>query len=335
MDTQLGELNTADTMVYAPVYAGFFRRALAFIIDYILFFVVMSFLAPLMVGGITFQSVDRGDTDWFMWFMLALVCLYSAAMESSPLQATVGKLVMGIQVTSMDGKRISFVNALARAGVKILSVIFLFIGCIVAAFTEKRQALHDFPTGSLVVRKGLTREIPNVSTAGYGQVQTQDSVQNRGMPADQTQGRPVLEEWSTGGALIKATFDKAPAIITAEFHKTLADALTKAGLPLHNADSGDQIQVSGNFILIDQGNRALRYFTNGMMGKARVEVEGGLLVNGARAANLLAKAERGLVFVALGGDNQKVLLMCAADCGLKIAKQVVEALKPSQGVGRV
>lgn len=335
MNMQTGNLNTAGPITaYAPVYAGFFQRVLAFIIDSVLLSVVFSFLTPLATGGITFQSVDRGETDWLMWVMLVLVCLYSALMESSPLQATLGKLVLGIRVTGADGKRLSFANALARAGLKIVSVMLVFTGCIIAAFTKKRQALHDFPTGSLVVRKGATRENHGAFSAGNEQLRPQSHRQYGENPAVRTQpphnSRAIIGEWSTGGALIKADFENAPAIIASAFHETLSEVMAKAGLPLHNADSGDRIQVSGNFVVIDQGSRTLRYFTNGILGKARVEVEGGLMINGARAASLHADVKKGFVIAALGGDNQKTLTMCAMDCGQRVANQAAAALAPSR-----
>ena len=49
--------------------------------------------------------------------------LYFAIMESSSRQATLGKMVLGIVVTDMDGKRISFGRALGRNLGKIVSQI--------------------------------------------------------------------------------------------------------------------------------------------------------------------------------------------------------------------
>ena len=79
--------------------------------------------------------------------------LYFALMESSTKQATVGKMVLGIVVTDLDGNRISFIKATGRHFGKILSVLTLGIGFLMIAFTEKRQGLHDRLAGTLVLTK--------------------------------------------------------------------------------------------------------------------------------------------------------------------------------------
>ena len=66
-------------------------------------------------------------------------------------QALCGAL--GIQVTDLQGNRVSFGRALGRTLAKILSAIILYIGFIMAAFTEKKQGLHDMVAGTLVVKR--------------------------------------------------------------------------------------------------------------------------------------------------------------------------------------
>lgn len=79
--------------------------------------------------------------------------LYFALMESSSSQATLGKMALGIKVTTLDGERIGFGRATGRVFSKYLSAIILLIGYFMAAFTQKKQALHDIIAGTLVVQK--------------------------------------------------------------------------------------------------------------------------------------------------------------------------------------
>jgi uncharacterized RDD family membrane protein YckC len=79
--------------------------------------------------------------------------LYHTAMESSRHQATLGKKALGIIVTDMNGNRISFARANARFFGKWVSGMIMNIGYLMAAFTEKKQALHDILAGCLVVMK--------------------------------------------------------------------------------------------------------------------------------------------------------------------------------------
>jgi uncharacterized RDD family membrane protein YckC len=132
-------------------YSGFWRRFVAYVIDNILISVVF-WLVALVLGAIA------GDGGVIVAYILGTigVFVYFAAMESSTSQATIGKIALGIQVTDLQGNRISFGKALGRNLAKILSALILYIGFIMAAFTAKKQGLHDMIAGTLVVKKGAT-----------------------------------------------------------------------------------------------------------------------------------------------------------------------------------
>ena len=154
-------------------YAGFWLRFVALIIDYIIIYVVQSlvFVPVLGLMGISFASkiddmetmsdaekmgmigsmVAMGGATALLMTIISL--LYWSLMESSKYQATVGKLALGIRVTDLDGNSLDFVKALIRNICKIISQMILFIGFIMAGFTEKKQGLHDIIAGTLVVKK--------------------------------------------------------------------------------------------------------------------------------------------------------------------------------------
>jgi uncharacterized RDD family membrane protein YckC len=79
--------------------------------------------------------------------------LYHTWMESSRYQATLGKMALGIIVTDLYGNRISFARANGRFFGKWISGMVMNVGYLMAAFTEKKQALHDILAGCLVVLK--------------------------------------------------------------------------------------------------------------------------------------------------------------------------------------
>ena len=133
-------------------YAGFWKRFAACVIDQIILFIA-SFCVGLVVGlvyGVVFQP-PKGA--WLLGNVIGIIMtwLYFAWLESSPKQATPGKMMFGIKVTDMNGNRISFGNASGRHFGKILSCLMLFVGYIMAAFTPKKQGLHDIFAGCLVV----------------------------------------------------------------------------------------------------------------------------------------------------------------------------------------
>lgn len=125
-------------------YAGFKKRLFAAIIDVILVLIISRFL-KIFLPLIMFQLNDIISvlTGW----------IYFAGMECSAYQATVGKIALKIEVTDLDGNRISFVQATIRYFSKLISSLILFIGFIMVEFTEKKQALHDILAGCLVVMK--------------------------------------------------------------------------------------------------------------------------------------------------------------------------------------
>jgi len=139
-------------------YSNFWRRAAAFLIDiFILLFIYVLILAFASGPNKTASPIAP------LLFFVA-VWVYFAGMESSKLQATIGKLALGIKVTDLQGRRIGFGRATGREFARILSGMPLYIGYVVAGFTKRRQAFHDMIAGTLVVNKRCSSE--EVATAG-------------------------------------------------------------------------------------------------------------------------------------------------------------------------
>lgn len=78
--------------------------------------------------------------------------IYWILMESSRYQGSIGKMCMGVRVINKRGGRVTVPNAIGRNLAKILSFIPLLGGFLVAAFTRKKQALHDILADCFVVR---------------------------------------------------------------------------------------------------------------------------------------------------------------------------------------
>lgn len=86
-------------------------------------------------------------------FLLLIPWIYSAYLESSRNQSTLGKLAVRVAVTDMQGNRITFSRATLRFFGKILCIFTLFIGFLIIAFNGYRQGLHDMIAGTLVFRQ--------------------------------------------------------------------------------------------------------------------------------------------------------------------------------------
>jgi len=140
-------------------YAGFWSRVAALIVDNA---IVMIFgLALLIVAA--FLGAGAVVIANLAWILVAI--LYWPLMESSERQATIGKQLLGIQVTDGNGARLTFVHSLLRNLAKIISSLPLGLGYLLAAFTARKQALHDLITKCLVVRSGPSQFLKAVVAA--------------------------------------------------------------------------------------------------------------------------------------------------------------------------
>jgi uncharacterized RDD family membrane protein YckC len=142
-------------------YAGIWPRFVASFADGVLVLILASaigFVVGMVVGGAiggAGGNVQKHlETLRLIGNLIGLVTgwLYAALQESSEAQATPGKKMMGLRVTDLNGDRISFARATGRHFGKYLSLFTLFIGYIMAAFTTKKQALHDLMAGTVVVK---------------------------------------------------------------------------------------------------------------------------------------------------------------------------------------
>jgi len=136
-------------------YAGLWRRAAALAIDSIVLGVV-TFPVRLIVPFALFTGTDlaamAGQVAGVAAILGCVWWLYYAGFESSPWQASPGKRLIGIRVTDSSGARIRFGRASARLFAKLLSGLVFCLGFVLAAFTARKQALHDLLAGTLVVR---------------------------------------------------------------------------------------------------------------------------------------------------------------------------------------
>jgi len=149
---------TNDTVLEMPAndvaggweleYAGFWSRVAALIVDNAI--VTIFGLALLIAAGF----VGAGAVVIANFAFLLVAFLYWPLMESSERQATIGKQLLGIQVTDANGAQLSFVRSLLRNLAKIISSLPFGLGFLLAAFTARKQALHDMITKCLVVRSG-------------------------------------------------------------------------------------------------------------------------------------------------------------------------------------
>ena len=145
------------TATAPQVYAGFWIRVGAYLIDYVILAIagfIAMFLLGLALGMFTgAPSAGSGLGLFFAWLLFPW--LYAALFESGPRQATLGKQAVNLKVTNPEGNRISFGRATGRYFAEWINGFTLGIGYVMTAFTARRQALHDMIAGTVVVRADL------------------------------------------------------------------------------------------------------------------------------------------------------------------------------------
>jgi uncharacterized RDD family membrane protein YckC len=149
-------------LVFGP-YAGFWRRFWAALLDVFILSLIGIVVThvfgvnPLKFSVFT-QPIGRvGDIGRTRLAGIATGWLYFAILESSPAQATVGKMLLHIGVTRVDGSRASFLRATVRYFAKYLSALIFMIGFLMAAVTRHKQALHDMIADCVVVKRSQLR----------------------------------------------------------------------------------------------------------------------------------------------------------------------------------
>jgi len=168
-----GYASTAVVSGQDVVYAGFWKRYAAYFIDYILLTVVtlpLSMIINVMGVSSGNEGVQVALTLVVMLLSMVISIGYYAGFHASRGGATLGKMAVGIKVVRGNGERISFLRAFCRYLATIVSSLILMIGFIMAAFTERKQALHDMMCDTLVVDKWAFTEHPELQQRGLGTV---------------------------------------------------------------------------------------------------------------------------------------------------------------------
>lgn len=139
--------------IYFPTednLAGFWWRLLAYVIDSF----IISNILSLFTSDITaplYKKIGENTmtpADLPLFFQISLLnflafTFYSAALEASPIQGSLGKRFCGLVVVDADGRRLGYGKALIRNFSKLLSQLALLIGYLSILWDDRKQAWHD------------------------------------------------------------------------------------------------------------------------------------------------------------------------------------------------
>lgn len=168
-----------------PDFAGFWLRFGAWVIDYLVLMVPFTAISLTMgLGGAMTALLGQMEHDQaaaisayaeavrpITYVLLVIGFAYYAFFESSRWQATPGKLAVGIRVTDTDGRRLGIGRAAGRNLVRLINAVSFFIPMVfyvVAAFTQRKQGVHDLMASTYVVLGRADKATAPVIRSGTG-----------------------------------------------------------------------------------------------------------------------------------------------------------------------
>lgn len=163
--TDKTQINQEASEKRSVVYAGFWIRFLAAIIDGIILGIIGGTIQAVFGGlvGVTFVAAPPQDPTTSAGLFAGLMgtaVILSIAVQiayyvglTGAYGATVGKMVLGLKVVDTNGQKIGFGKAALREIVgKWISGLVFGLGYLWVAFDEKKQGWHDKIAGTYVVK---------------------------------------------------------------------------------------------------------------------------------------------------------------------------------------
>jgi uncharacterized RDD family membrane protein YckC len=135
------------------VYAGFWIRFVAWLIDRAILFVaevvLQLFFVAMLRSARTDVTLMTAGAEFLM--DMAIGATYEGIFVSR-FGATPGKMALDLKVVRPNGGPISLGRAVGRYFAKIVSWVILAIGYIMAGFDSQKRALHDMLCDTRVIR---------------------------------------------------------------------------------------------------------------------------------------------------------------------------------------
>ena len=147
-------IQTPQNVVIENSLAGTGMRALSSILD-LVFLGVYFLLCLAIVSSIAINTLDMESTQIAFWFLfMPLFLFYSPLSELLLKGQTLGKMIMGIRVVSLNGENVSSEQAAMRWVFRILDLWICFgsFAMIFCSASERGQRLGDVLAETLVIK---------------------------------------------------------------------------------------------------------------------------------------------------------------------------------------
>ncbi|MEH7388176.1 RDD family protein [Bacillus sp. JJ1521] len=133
-----------------PRYAGFWMRFWAYLLDLV---VIGSIIRILIYPAFRALDIPLSESHLFSGASIATAVVFYLyfVLMTKFFKQTLGKMVFGIKVVSLNGQSLTWMTVLFRELIgRYISKLF-FIGYIIVAFLPKKQGIHDLLTDTTVI----------------------------------------------------------------------------------------------------------------------------------------------------------------------------------------
>ena len=137
-----------------PEIAGRGLRLLAYLIDAVIFLVIIGILGAALAVIDPENPIFTADDSSLSYKLLdrlistVIYVFFSAFLEGSSLQASLGKRILNLKVCDTEYRTINFKTALKRNAAKMIPFAVIAI-----LFNDKNQGFHDQLADTLVVKR--------------------------------------------------------------------------------------------------------------------------------------------------------------------------------------
>ena len=139
----------ASSWSSSPDYAGFWQRAAAFLIDWLIVIVI---LMPLLivVFGIREVSLDPAEHSWDLLVPLVIGAAVIGFWRYCG--ATPGKVALGVRIVdAKDGSAPSTLRLIVRLLAYLVSALPMYLGFLWIGIDRRKQGWHDKIARTIVI----------------------------------------------------------------------------------------------------------------------------------------------------------------------------------------
>ena len=133
--------------------ASNFHRFISFLIDEFLITILFWIIFYDDLREISQNSALISDfVKDKIYYYYALMTMYQIFFIHK-YSTTPGKMALKLEIIAENGEKISASQIWLRSFVRLISGNFLYLGFVLALFTQKRQTLHDYFAKTIIIRR--------------------------------------------------------------------------------------------------------------------------------------------------------------------------------------